>query len=225
MVKLPSVKDSTRQMQGLNSENDTFTQSMVRRFERTGQRATFREQRLAGGKNPTANLTGKPRDKQKDKIVNRIKNGGGGFTTQELKEQFEKPTRVEARPIYPCAVCGTETPWHCKVGTGAAPRCGPCRREARLRTKRETWHKHKEEYQAKAHTVRSAKRKAARAERDAQRQAELDAVMKNTMPRQAAPPRAPKMPAIPKPTPPPPPVAPPPPTTSAAKGPVVVWTP
>lgn len=194
MVKTtPSTKEAARQMQGLNSSSDTFTQKAVQRFERTGKRA---------------------KDKWERKIASRIAKGGGGMTVAELQEAYAQPTKVESRPVYPCAQCGKETPWFRKIGKGAAPRCGECRRKARLETKRKTWHRHKERYQANANRVRKARKQEAK-----QPQAP------NTMP-----PPKPVEQIVAKPEPVAPPVSQgvipdPTPLTPKPTGPVIVWTP
>jgi hypothetical protein len=182
-------------MQGLNSANDTYTQKMVRRYERTGKLATSR------------------------KIDARVKAGGGVATLAELKEIFAEPTKAESKPVYPCTDCGEPTRWHRVAIEGQPPKCPPCRRKARLASKRATWHRHKEQYRTRPYRAERPERVARRAAKAAEKPVE-----KNTMPtaRRPEPTKVEKAPVAVQTTP----VAPDAQQTrSPAKGPVIVWTP
>lgn len=134
------ARNLARQAQGRESDTAEYGARMVQRFERTGQLATSSTQRLS------ANA---------ERQAKRLKNGGGPLTMAELKEELDRQAAAgePRRYVYACGACGKTCHWPRQAGSGPTPRCGECRRKARLATKRKTWHKHKEQYRARAHTV------------------------------------------------------------------------
>lgn len=125
----PSRASQKRQLAGKESPTSEDSKRAVKHFIKTGR--------------------SKPLERVAKNIAARIASGGGAQTQAELAATFAA-SEPAIRPVYTyaCAECGTMVNWPKRQGTGPAPRCNPCRRQARLKTKRDTWHKNKEKYRA-----------------------------------------------------------------------------
>lgn len=146
----PTHKSIRNQLRGRERDEATYSERMVKRFEKTGKLATSSTQKGVAEYEWSRLSPEEQRAILKREEMRGQRDGTGPLapTPAELRLVWQqRESWMPATYVYECADCGKETTYYRKAGA-SAPRCGACKTAARRASKRKTWHKNKEKYVA-----------------------------------------------------------------------------